>query len=559
MHSIVAHAPNSTTSQPYSEPGTDTGLPPLSPRTQRRLIYGLLALGVFFRLFHFFNNRSFFIDELFLNVNIIKMGFRELATLPFEYEQKAPLGYLWSTRFFMALFGKQEQALRLFSLLCGLTGLFLFVPVARFFLKSWGTVLAVGMLALAYPAIYHAVEAKQYSAELLGTIVALYLYTKFKDRQSWGAMVAWGVLGGLLPWFSFPSIFVLAGIGAGVFLRAALQRDWKRAAQYLVPGALWVLSFGLVFLFFVSKYKDSGWLTYFFKIKYEGYLPLQPVAAAKWAVVKAYEFLAHPMGVLLQVDNSRTYFGLKHVLKMGWLYLPLIVAGAYFFFQRSKEYFLILFLPLAIALLASAASQYPFYQRFTLFLAPAVMLALALGAQELARRFVPSPRVAYVLLALVLLPSLANSSRQVLDPDTFYNREYYRETVFFVNDRYQEGDAVYVYWNMRQAYDYYRDAYNLKYPATRASLAKNTATSQADYLRQLQPEFAAFQGKKRLWFIYDSNNRDAIGDFVDQPAWYHEKAMPPGRLLNEHFSTLGKEVQRFRRGYYEVVLYELND
>ncbi|WP_426061748.1 glycosyltransferase family 39 protein [Hymenobacter sp. B1770] len=537
------------------------GLPSISQRTQRRLIFGLLALGMFFRLFHFFNNRSFFIDELFLNVNIIKMGFRELATLPFEYEQKAPLGYLWSARFFVALFGKQEQALRLFSLLCGVAGLFLFVPVARFFLKSWGTVLAVGLLALAYPVVYHAVEAKQYSAELLGTIVALYLYIRFKDKQSLGALVAWGVLGGLLPWFSFPSIFVLAGIGAGVGLRAALQHDWKRVAQYLIPGALWVLSFGLVYHFFVSKYQDSGWLTYFFKIKYEGYLPLlQPVAAAKWAVMKTYDFLSHPMGVLLQVDNSRYSFGLKHLLKMGWLYLPLIAAGTYYFFKRSQQHFLVLFLPLGFTLLASAASQYPFYQRFTLFLGPIIILALALGAQELASRYLPGRRAAYVLLALVLLPSLANSTRQVLDPNRFYNREYYRDAVLFVNDRYQEGDAVYVYWNMRQAYDYYREAYNLKYPATKANpKAKNASTSQADYLRKLQPEFAAFEGKKRLWFIYDNNNRDAIGDFVDQPAWYHEKAMPPGHLLNEHFATLGQEVERFRRGNYEVVLYELTD
>jgi hypothetical protein len=210
-------------------------------------------------------------------------------------------------------------------------------------------------------------------------------------------------------------------------------------------------------------------------------------------------------------------------------------------------------------LLAAAVSQYPFYQRFTLFLAPFIMLALAYGAEEVARRFWPGTVAAYALVLLTLLPSLANSTRQVINPDRFYNREYYRDAVLAVNEQYQEGDAVYVYWNMRQAYDYYKAAYSLKYTATKASLVKNTSTSQANYLRNLQPDFAAFQGKKRLWFIYDSNNRDAIGDFVDQPAWYHDKSMPPGRLLNEHFATLGKEVKHYQWGHYEVALYELNN
>lgn len=535
-------------------------LPIIDERTQRRLLYAVLALGVFFRLFHFFNNRSFFIDELFLSVNIIKLNFRELATLPFDYEQKAPLGYLWASRLSVELFGKREPALRLFSLLCGLAAPFAFVPVARFFLSSWGVVLAVGLLALAYPAVYHSVEAKQYSAELLATILALHLYIRFKDKATVTASFAWGLLGGLLLWFSFPTIFILAGIGVSMGLTALLQKEWRRLYLLLIPASLWLLSFGVLYHFFVGKYKDSGWLAYFFKIKYEGYLPLaQPVAAAKWLPAKAYAFLNHPLGMLLEVDNSLNYFGLKHVLKLGWLYLPLIALGAYLLFRKSWQQMLILLLPVVLTLLASTLSQYPFYQRFTLFLAPLILLMLAYGAQQLGARYATNRWLAYVLPALVLLPSLANSTRQVIRPDTFYNREYYREVVFFVNDHFQAGDAVYVYWNMRQAYDYYGAAYGLKYGAIEeASAVKNRSSSQADYLQNLKPDFAAFRGKKRLWFIYDSNNRDAIGDYVGHPAWYHDKAWPPGRLLNAHFAQMGRQVAHYRKGTYEATLYELD-
>ena len=61
-------------------------------------IFAFIFIGVFFRVFHFFHNRSLFIDELFLNINLLKLSFRELAVGPFMYEQKAPIGYLWAVK-----------------------------------------------------------------------------------------------------------------------------------------------------------------------------------------------------------------------------------------------------------------------------------------------------------------------------------------------------------------------------------------------------------------------------------------------------------------------------
>lgn len=535
----------------------------ISKRTQNRLIYSLVGLGVFFRLFHFFNNRSFFIDELFLSVNLIKMNYWQLATLPFEYEQKAPLGYLWVSRTFVLLLGNHEQALRLFSLLCGLAALFLFVPVARYFLKSWGAVVAVGILALSTAAVYHSVEAKQYSVELLATVLCLYWYIHYKDAATFKSLVIWGVLGGALVWFAFPTIFVLAGICAAICLPAAMQRDWLRVALCLIPCTIWLVSFGLQYHFFISKYHDSGWLTDFFKVRYDAYLPImQPLAAIKWLGTKFYLFLVHPLGLLVNTNdesnNNLNHLGLRHISKLSWLFRLLIVLGAYFLFRKNKWYFLVLFTPVALALLASSASQYPFHERFMLFLAPPIILALAYGGQQLVTRIFPNRRVAYLAVGILLVSSLINSVQQVVNRDAFYNRAYYRDVALFINDRFREGDAVYVYWNMRQGYEYYKAAYNLKYNAVEGSFVKNQSRNQVDYLQHLQPDFASFKGKKRLWIIYDTAFRDPIGDYVDVPAWYYSKAFPPGRVLNDYFSTLGKNTRVYHKGNFAINLVEFN-
>lgn len=530
----------------------------LGARTQRTLLYALLALGTGLRLYHFIDNRSFFIDELLLNGNILKLGFKELITGPFAYEQKAPLGYLWAARLCVVLFGPHEMALRLFPLLCGLGALFGFVLIARYFLRAWGVVLAVGIVALAYPIVYHAVEAKQYSTELFVSILILGLYVRFKDRTSLAALLAWGVAGGVLLWFSFPAIFMLAGVGGAVGLPALWRRDWRRLALFLVPAALWLVSFGLLYHFFVGKYHDSGWLTDFFRVKYDAYLPLaQPVAASKWLLIKTYAFLFHPLGMQLELRAGYNYHGLRRLLELGWVAVPLIGAGVLALLKHQKTTLLLLGLPVMLALVASGLGQYPFYQRFTLFLVPSVVLILAYGAQWVCTFLALGRRFAYVLQALVLAPGLLNSARQAFDTRSFYNKEYYREVFLYINDHFQAGDAVYVYWNMRMGYDYYKTAYDLRYHAIEGSYAKNRSTSQADYLAHLAPDFAALKGKKRVWLVYDVNNWDPIGTYVNQPAWYHNRAYPPGRLLNEYFAGQGKQVDHYQEKFWATTLYEL--
>jgi hypothetical protein len=527
---------------------------------QQRVLLVLLALGFFFRLFHFFNNRSFFIDELFLNVNIIKLNFWQLATQPFAYEQKAPLGYLWVSRLCVLLLGKKEPALRLFSLVCGLGSLVCFVPVARYFLRSWSVVLAVGVLALSWPAVYHSVEAKQYSCELFATILALFLYIKYHRQTALGPLLAWGLGGGLLLWFSFSVIFVLVGMSIAICLPALVQRDWKKLAGYLVPCGLWMLSFGIVYVLFVGKYHKSEWLTFFFKVKYNAYLPLTSAGAAlHWLAAKVYDLLDHPLGLRLDVDLVEYSAPFKFFVKMGWVALPLLGLGVYRLGRQHGQWLLLFLLPLALALAASAVAQYPFYERFTLFLMPLVLLALAYGVQQLGHRSRAGGRLQLLVIGLLLAISLANVTRQAVQAKRFYNQSYYREIMLYLNDHVQPGDGVYVYWNMRPAYDYYHDAYQLKYTAVEGSYVKNKSVSQADYLRNLQPDFATLRGKNRLWYLYDANMLDGIADMVGQPTWYFDPHQIPGWLLNRYFATLGKRVDYYHRSTstLEATLYEL--
>lgn len=154
----------------------------------------LLLVGIALRLFHYFYNRSLWTDEIYLNAGIVDLSFQELLQgKPLPYLQKAPLGYLLSSHLFVVLFGNTERALRLFSLLTGIGSLLLLVPVARYFLRPFGALVALALLALATPLIYHAVEAKPYDTDLFVTLLLLWLYGRYRDATRLPDLLRWGL------------------------------------------------------------------------------------------------------------------------------------------------------------------------------------------------------------------------------------------------------------------------------------------------------------------------------------------------------------------------------
>ncbi|UOQ67127.1 glycosyltransferase family 39 protein [Hymenobacter volaticus] len=528
------------------------------------ILLALVAIGVFLRVFHLFDNRSFWIDELYLNGNVIKMGFWELVTKPMDYEQKAPLGYLWASKLAVILFGKGEKALRLFSLLCGISALFFFVPVARYFLKSWAAPIAVGILALGEPFVYHSTEAKQYSAELCASVMALYFFVKFHKSLEIKSLLVWGIAGGLLVWFSYSSIFILAGLAIVVSGNLLLNKEWKNFSLKLIPFTIWLFSFSLVYFLFLRKYEDSGWLKNFFEVMYAAYMPMPPSSKKDlvWFAYTHYMMLERNLGMLTKFgDHIKNYSPLQTFFRMPFLPIIMEAVGGLILFRKSKYLFLILTTPIFLTLLASGFKFYPFYERFILFLAPLFLLLIAYGAEQTVNVLNQniSKAIAPILFILLLLPPFWNAVRFTLDPSQLYKKEYNREALLYADDRFKEGDAVYVYWNMNHAYKYYKDAYSLKYDALGRDDLRHVTASKQEYYDKIRQQLGDLRGKKRLWLIQNPDLRNNIGDYPGRtPKWYYDPNFLPARELESVISELGvTPVDSFQRPSIDVKLYEL--
>lgn len=224
---------------PYSKPAELTKDAPARPErglsAPKYILYTLLLLGIVFRGFHFLDNRSLWLDEIYVALNVLSSTFQQLTAPLLEYQQKAPIGFLWMVKFSAILFGDQEQALRLVSLLSGIAALCFFVPVCRHWLRPTGQIVALGIMAVAPPLVYHAVEVKQYSMELLATVLCLWLFVRFNGKEEPRDRILWGMAGAAVLWFSYSSVFILTGIGAAVCLHLLYKREWKNLWRTCLP------------------------------------------------------------------------------------------------------------------------------------------------------------------------------------------------------------------------------------------------------------------------------------------------------------------------------------
>ncbi|GGB87057.1 glycosyltransferase family 39 protein [Dyadobacter sediminis] len=537
-----------------------------SQKSHTILLSAILLSGIFLRVFHYFDNRSLWEDEVFLASSLIHMDFLQLATLPLEYQQRAPVGFLWLSRLGVVLFGKKELALRLFPFLCGIASLLLFVPVARHFLRSGRSIVAaVFIAAFAPPLVYHAVEVKQYGTEFLATVLCLLLYINHIGKTDVKNLVLWGLGGAAILWFSFSSLFVLAGIGGAVALTCIIRKDWRMFFLYLVPFSLWLFSFVIQYVFFISRFPEEEWLVQFWRNR-EAFMPFPPRSLhdVLWHFNQIYSLVRYPIGLSwFDLDYEHDYSQVTRILAR-IPFLPIVVGtvGLATLYFRQKRHLLLFSLPVILALAASSLEFYPLRERLTLFLAPIFILVMAKGVERIDALKISSNAKTWIVAILLAAP-LMNSVLQIWNTSLFgsYKKSMQREVMQNIQSQYRENDIVYVYWNDLPSYRYYEEAYNFRFNTIYGSDERKTSSNFNSYLKNMSGDFQKFQGHERLWYIYKPYNGLKLGDIENEPQWYYRNVDAVGKVLG-HISKMGTLQEVFPSGKttddVKVCLFELS-
>jgi dolichyl-phosphate-mannose-protein mannosyltransferase len=476
----------------------------------------LATAGMLLRVVQYAHNRSLWFDESLLGLNILHRSFGQLLQ-PLDYNQGAPLGFLFLQKLATVFFGSSEFALRAIPLAAGLASLLLFWRVSRLCATPKVATLAMALFALSGPLVYYSSEVKQYSFDVVVALSLLWAVlecrkSNFRTRN----LLSLGLLGAAAIWFSHPASFVLAGVGMVLIVEAAGTRDWKRIQRLAAPMLAWVLSFAICYLVALRGLSRNHalldyWQGYFFP------WPLWTWHTVVWSFDRSFAIVGELTDVVPILGAA------------------LVVAGIGAMWRNRRDILFLLIAPVLVTGLATALHKYPFGGRLLLFCCPIFLLLMADGTmwcvEKLGRLL---PAVAPVLIALVLAQPVATAASRLIHPKII---EDIRPAIAYIRSHQHPGDVWYVYHFARFQFQYYAERQGLSLENVR--IGDDCASDKKCYLAELDQ----LRGTPRVWILF---SHIWTGNGVNEE-----------ELFVNHLDGMGTRLDEFRVMQARAYLYDL--
>ena len=468
------------------------------------LAWFLVLLGILVRTVQYLSNRSLWGDEVNLALNIIDRSYIEL-TQTLDYNQAAPLGFLWLEKLATQIFGNSEYALRLLPFAASIVSLGVFYCLTRLYSSSLGGVIAIALFACGRYTLYFATELKPYSSDMAIALVLFWLLSRV-HHQMLGVkeIIGFAIVGSLAIWLSYPSVFLLAGLEAWNLFTASSKHWYKIIVNRIGIYLTWVVSFALFYFFTIADTLTNEDLSSSWSARYP-----DSFGDILWLFDALGRFFYHPMGFSGIADGIGIFA---------------FIVGCVAWYRRNRRIFFALVAPFVVTIFAAYLRQYPFRDRLVLFLAPLGMLIVAEGIAllltqlkkiNLANRYRRwlSGLLGIVCLYALTVPAISRASNFVIHPEVKHE---VRPVVEYVATKYQPGDKIYVYAGAVQAFAYYvdlKDYSDLNYINGSANFSqKGDIETRSQFATEIEPLTG-----DRVWFVFraEVEEESAAKEYLD--------------------------------------------
>ncbi len=330
------------------------------------LFYIIIIAGVLLRMVIYLHNRSLILDEANVAKNLYE---RDLASLfsPLNYAQFAPPLFLCAERIAGNSLGFSEMMLRLVPLLCSFLSLWLLLRVLQRLVSLEALWYPLLLMAFGYIFFRYATELKQYSSDVLITLMLICTALHFDITKTKPVRfcVVWAIVGSAAIWSSMPSVFILCGVG-GYYLCEGWTPDGKRILHVLIAGLIWASQFLVYYLHILGHDTNN---TYLLNWHDRYFFVLLPHTVAQ---------LQHNAELCISILST---MGGHTVLAVAF-HLCLIVAGLVHLFRRRTATALLLFVPLVVLLVACGLHKFTLLPRVILFAMPLLLILTGVGLQQ---------------------------------------------------------------------------------------------------------------------------------------------------------------------------------
>lgn len=400
--------------------------------------------SILLMVWQYFYNRSLWIDEAKLAVNIIDKSFIEL-TQPLTSTQITPIFFLWIQKGMTCIFGEGEMAFRLFPLICAIAVVLLAFKV---FLKLTNdykvALIAYSLIVFNYWFLFYSSELKQYSTDLLVTFTLLYFYLKKYSSRNIKSVTLL-IVGSVLIWISYVTVLLLFVIGTVWFVEI-FKRSKKLPLNVVAVIGVWLFVFGCYYMLFLSGHPmrsaDSNNMAFW----RHAFLPQEYSINAYFQWLRnRYDMI---FGNLLFFPNK---FGVYHVFGLFYVGSVLMLV-----FKKKWKLLFLLTGPVLLHFVLSCLRIYPLELRVMFYLVPLFLVTIAFGmissVKFFSNRF-SNPKLCSLAIAILLLPSL-QMLRQVSQVFPIEKEEFKKSWAYML-ENLESSDLIYIYNAARDPYEYY--------------------------------------------------------------------------------------------------------
>jgi len=438
----------------------------------------MCLLGFFLRLHLYGVNRSFWLDEAVLALNILNRSFLDLLR-PLSYNQGAPIGFLTLQKAVVSLLGSRDYIFRLIPLWAGLVSIPLMYSVSRRYVRGIAPFVSLGLFVLSPKLTYYSSELKPYSSDVLATLLLLLIASKcFENEANLRTLITLGIVGVLVVWFSYPALFIFAGIFLILGLVFAKRRDLYRLWWLIGIGGVWGANWLLIYLISLRYLASNEVLASYWS---DSFAPLPPWSDFGWYYNASIVILNNPTG-----------------LPVSLITVGLLILGIFSHAFRQWPLMLVLITPFLLTLMASALGKYPFSGRLLLFAVPLLLLLLAEGVERirvmLLRMNKPiASLVALSLMVYFLYTPAIGAYRGLKSPQM---SEHIKPVMAYLSQSRLRTDLIYVYYGAKPAFEFYAPLYGFdRHDYMVGVYARN------DPDRYLQ-DINNLRGHQRVWVVF---------------------------------------------------------
>ncbi len=461
---------------------------------ERLLIYLTFLSGIIISLVQFLYNRSLWLDEAMLALNIINKNNIQLL-FPLDYYQVAPILFLQVEKFFSLLLPNSEYGLRLFPLFAFWVSSYLFYKILNLIFKN-SNIIIVGLSLFLFNAtlLYFSSEVKQYMIDVL-VLLGLYFLVLKPYKEAKTQMYLLGIFGAISIMLSNVSPILLACIGLHLVIKGIRMPKSNIKSIFVLFGVLGV-TFLIYYVAFIHHHPTKDFMLKFWT-KNNAFMPINPFDAI------FYRFFYDKVLTVFYY-----FFTFGTLLFISFIFFYCL--GIFYLVRFKKIDFIILTLvPFMLHLILSSFKLYPFHERLLLYNIPLIIFVFLLGFQYLASIlyvYFKGIRFGklYLFIPIFLIFNVLSFSNSITKGFPM-KRDEIKESIQYIEKMSITSDRICVYFAALCAFQYYQDINFMatKKPTILGCWDKNIR------LKKTIDDFNQLKGKNWLLFSQVFDNEEA--------------------------------------------------